>query len=237
MATENLKFLITADSTSFNKTLKGVSASITNLGKRLTRSITLPIAAAAVAAVKFASDLEEAMTKTDEVFRGSAGEMKKWAAGASRAFGTTKKDALEFSSTIGGMAKSLGFSIEESASFGRSLTELSADYASFHNTTTEVARTALSAIFTGQAAPLKKFGKILTDVTLSEYALAQGIKTKYSQMGQAEKVQLRYNYIMGVSQSELGDFERTSGNLANTIRISVSSFSDLHQKSEVLSCL
>ena len=48
--------------------LNKLSAKMKTFGKTLTRNITLPIALAATAAVKFASDLEEAITKTDEVF-------------------------------------------------------------------------------------------------------------------------------------------------------------------------
>ena len=53
----------------------------------------------------------------------------------------------------------------------------------------------------------------LTAATLSEYALSQGIQKSYTEMTQAEKVMLRYNYLMQNTILQQGDFERTSGKL------------------------
>ena len=227
MATEQLKYLITADTSGFTAALDKLSGKLRAFGKSMTRNVTLPIAAAGTAAVKFASDLEEAITKTDAVFGKSSAGMKKWAQSSATSFGTSKADALEFSSTIGSIAKSLGFSIPQAAEFGKEITELSADFASFHNKSTEVARGGLLAIFTGQAAPLKKFGIILTEVNLQQYALSKGITKSYRDMTQAEKVQLRYNYTLENSKDAQGDFARTSGGLANQVRIASSSLTNL----------
>ena len=38
-------------------------------------------------------------------------------------------------------------------------------------------------------------------------------------MTQAEKVMLRYNYVMSASSKIQGDFARTSGNWANQVRV------------------
>ena len=44
-------------------------------------------------------------------------------------------------------------------------------------------------------------------------------------MSQAEKVMLRYNYILSTTAKVQGDFARTSGNWANQIRILKEQFS------------
>jgi hypothetical protein len=46
-------------------------------------------------------------------------------------------------------------------------------------------------------------------------------------MTQAEKVALRYNYIMKATANVQGDFTRTSGNWANQIRILKEQWSQL----------
>jgi len=61
--------------------------------------------------------------------------------------------------------------------------------------------------------PLRAFGIDLTEATLSEYALSQGITESISSMSQAEKVMLRYQYILQATSSIQGDFARTSGRL------------------------
>lgn len=58
----------------------------------------------------------------------------------------------------------------------------------------------------------------LTAATLSEYALSQGIQKSYSDMTQAEKVMLRYNYLMQVTTTQQGDFQRTNESMANSLR-------------------
>ena len=83
-----------------------------------------------------------------------------------------------------------------------SLTGLSADMASFYNISQDVASTALKSVFTGETETLKQFGIVMTEVNLQNFAYSQGIKTKISAMSQAEKVQLRYNYVM--QQTSLG---------------------------------
>ena len=227
MATEQLRYEITADTSGFVNGLNKVSNKLKSFGKSLTRNITLPLAAAGIASVKFASDLEEAMTKADAVFGESSGEMKKWASNSSNAFGTSKADALEFSSTIASISQALGFSDEKSNDFGRSITELSADFASFYNTSTDIARTGLMSIFTGETKPLKKFGIVMTEVNLAQFALSQGITKSLRTMTQSEKVQLRYSYLMANSSNVVGDFERTSGGAANKTRILQANFANL----------
>ena len=58
----------------------------------------------------------------------------------------------------------------------------------------------------------------LTAATLSEYALSQGIQKSYTDMTQAEKVMLRYNYLMQVTTTQQGDFARTGESMANSMR-------------------
>ena len=51
---------------------------------------------------------------------------------------------------------------------------------------------------------LKKLGIVLTEVNLQEFAYSQHINKKVRDMTQAEKVQLRYNYIMDVTKKLKG---------------------------------
>ena len=53
----------------------------------------------------------------------------------------------------------------------------------------------------------------LTAATLEEFRLAQGITTSYSAMTQAEKVMLRYQYLMANTTTQQGDFQRTNGRI------------------------
>jgi HAMP domain-containing protein len=59
----------------------------------------------------------------------------------------------------------------------------------------------------------------MTETNLKEYALKEGITKKIESMTQAEKVQLRYNYVMSVTTNAQGDFLRTSEGAANQMRL------------------
>ena len=43
----------------------------------------------------------------------------------------------------------------------------------------------------------------MTEANLKAYALSQGIKTNYTEMIQAEKVQLRYNFVLNASKDAM----------------------------------
>lgn len=95
------------------------------------------------------------------------------------------------------------------------LAGLSGDLASFWNTSAEQARNALNGIYTGETEALKKYGVVMTDATLSNYAMTIGVKKQYSELSQAEKVLLRYKFVLNSTTEAQGDFAKTSDSWAN----------------------
>ena len=66
---------------------------------------------------------------------------------------------------------------------------------------------------------MKRYGILITEINLQEYARQQGIKKSIANMTQQEKVMLRYNYIMASTALAQGDFARTSDSWANQTRV------------------
>ena len=130
-------------------------------------------------------------------------------------------------STFMAMSNSLGLSSDVGKNMAINLTGLAGDMASFYNISVEQANTAISAIYTGETESIKKLGIVLTEANLNAYAVSQGIQKTYNQMTQAEKVMLRYNYVMQASSKIQGDFARTSGNWANQVRVLKEQWSQL----------
>ena len=54
---------------------------------------------------------------------------------------------------------------------------------------------------------------------LYEVITSQGVTKQVSAMSQAEKVQLRYAFVMAQTAMVQGDFQKTSGSFANQTRI------------------
>ena len=125
------------------------------------------------------------------------------------------------------MGNSLGLNPEAGKNMAMNLTGLVGDIASFYNISVDQANTAISAIYTGETESIKKLGIVLTEANLNAYAVSQGIQKTYNQMTQAEKVMLRYNYVMQASSKIQGDFARTSGNWANQVRVLKEQWSQL----------
>jgi phage-related protein len=205
--------------------MQNIGQSMTAVGRKMTTSLTLPIAAAATAAVKLASDFQESSTKTDVVFGSMSESVKQFADDALNSYGLAEGSALQMASTFGSMATSMGLSQQQAASMSTSLTALAADMASFYNVSTEVAQTSLQGIFTGETEALKKFGIVMTQTNLEAFAQKQG--KVYSQMSEGEKVMTRYAFVMDATKDAQGDFARTSDGTANSLRVFQESLKEL----------
>lgn len=191
---------------------------ISKVGNKITLGITTPVIAAGAAIYKYSSDLTEAENKTKEVFKNMSSDVLDWSQTSLDKMGMARSTALDAVSLYGGMATAMGLTRKSATDMSKSLTELSVDLASFHNTSLDQASTALKSIFTGETETLKNYGIVMTEANLKAYALSQGIKTNYSEMTQAEKVQLRYNFVMNASKDAIGDYERNCGEAASQLK-------------------
>lgn len=209
----------------FGTSLKSVGSSLTKIGSTLTRYVTTSITAAATAAVKMASDYEENLNKVDASFKDNAKEVKDWAKTATKSFGLSESAALDATSQFGDMGTSMGLTTKEAAQMSISLAGLAGDLASFKNISVEQSMTALKGIFTGETEALKTLGIVMTQTNLKQFASDMGLV--YDSMSQAEKVTLRYQYVLEHTKNAQGDYERTAQGTANSLRTLKSSVENL----------
>lgn len=196
--------------------ITAVGDKISGIGDKLSTRVTAPIVAAGAAAFKFASDYEENVNKVDVAFGESAENVKAWAATATEQFGLSENAALEAASLFGDMGTSMGLSTEEAASMSTALAGLAGDLSSFKNVDIEQAMTALNGVFTGETESLKRLGVVMTQTNLEDFASRTG--RVYSEMSQAEKVALRYEYVLDQTKNAQGDYANTSDGAANSLR-------------------
>lgn len=166
-----------------------------------------------------ASDLEEVQNVVDVSFGSMADQVEAFANTAVKSYGMSALTAKRMASTFMAMSNGMDIAQEAGKNMSLQLTALAGDMASFYNVGQDIAQTALNSIFTGETESLKKFGIVLTETNLEAFALSQGIKKSYQAMSQAEKVALRYNYVLNATKNAQGDFARTSGSWANQIRL------------------
>ena len=166
-----------------------------------------------------ASDLVEVQNVVDVSFGKSAQKVNAWAKTVIKNFGLSQTEAKRTASTFMAMSNGMDIANDAGTTMAITLTELSADLASFWNTSQAEAFTALKSVYTGETETLKKYGIVMTEANLKAFALTQGIKKQYSEMSQAEKVALRYKFVIKTASDAQGDFARNSTTWANQIKI------------------
>lgn len=198
--------------------------------------------------MQVASDLAEIQNVTDTTFADMSYKVEDFAKTSIEQFGLSELALKQYSSRFQSMGVAMGVGapligqansnlskltdgyIEASdsmADVSLNLTKLTADMASFYNVEQDVVAEKLASVFTGQARPLRDFGLDLTQATLQEWALKQGMDANIQSMSQAEKTMLRYQYIMANTAAVHNDFSRTSGSWANQVRILSQNFQQL----------
>jgi len=185
------------------------------------------VSAAAYKAVQSASNLAESQSKVNVVFGDSAKSVQDFAATTATSFGITKQAALEASGTYGNLFQAFGVGQGEAATMSTTLVALAADLASFNNTTVDDAILALRSGLSGETEPLKKYGVAINDVRLKEEARNMGLYSGTGALSVTAKTQAAYALILKDSTLAQGDFERTSGGLANQQRILKAQLSDV----------
>lgn len=170
-------------------------------------------------AVEQYSNLVEVQNRVDVTFGNSKKVIEDWAATSRTAFGVSALSAKQIASTYQAMGTAMGFSQGEMADMSVSLTQLAADMASFYDRDVEDIATDLQAVYTGMSRPLRKYGVDITQASLAQWAMKNGLDANIQSMTQAEKTMLRYRYVMAMTTAAQGDFARTQYTFANQWRV------------------
>lgn len=209
----------------------GVKTASFNLGNLLKTAIGFKairgLANLGKSAIGFGSAITEIENVVDVSFGSMADEAYKFASTAKEQFGLSELAAKQYSGTMMAMMKSSGVAQDAASKMSISLAGLAGDIASFYNIDTDTAFQKIRSGISGEIEPLRQLGINLSVANMEAYALSRGITTSYNAMSQAEKVALRYNYLMSVTGDVQGDFARTSGTWANQVRLLTLNFQSL----------
>lgn len=195
-------------------------------------------------AVDLASQLTEVQNVVDTTFGDMASKVDDFTKTSIQDFGMSELTVKQISSRFQALGTSIGISSEQVANgtavankalmsqnntlykttdsmadMSLNLTRLAGDMASFYDVDQADVAKSLQSIFSGTIAPLRRYGLDLTQATLSEWAMKNGLDANIKSMTQAEKVLLRYNYVMANTQAAQGDFVKTANTWANSVRV------------------
>ena len=195
-------------------------------------------------AVDLASQLTEVQNVVDTTFGDMASKVDDFTKTSIQDFGMSELTVKQISSRFQALGTSIDISSEQVANgtavankalmsqnntlykttdsmadMSLNLTRLAGDMASFYDVDQADVAKSLQSIFSGTIAPLRRYGLDLTQATLSEWAMKNGLDANIKSMTQAEKVLLRYNYVMANTQAAQGDFAKTANTWANSVRV------------------
>lgn len=195
-------------------------------------------------AVDLASQLTEVQNVVDTTFGDMASKVDDFTKTSIQDFGMSELTVKQISSRFQALGTSVGITSQQVANgtavankalmsqnntlykttdsmadMSLNLTRLAGDMASFYDVDQADVAKSLQSIFSGTIAPLRKYGLDLTQATLSEWAMKNGLDANIKSMTQAEKVLLRYNYVMANTQAAQGDFAKTANTWANSVRV------------------
>lgn len=209
------------DTSGLDKGLKRINKSLNTL-----KGLVATVFAADVivnfgkAAVKAASDLQEVQNIINVAFSQKGIElMEKFSKAAVETFGMSEFTAKKTAGAYAAMGTALGLLQNNAENMAIQLTALSGDMASFWNLTQDETYTALASVYTGETETLKRYGIVLTEANLQQYAYSKGIDMSVKKMDAATKTMLRYNYVIDQTRLYQNDFVRTQENWANQIRV------------------
>jgi len=222
-----LELLTKIDTQGIDKGVKSVNKSLDSMKKALSTvglavGIAFSVSALtsfASASIDLASDLDEVMNVVTTTFGDMSTEIEKFAETSIESFGLSELSAKQFSSTFGAMFKGMGITGNKMTEMSLMLTGLSGDLASFYNISGEEAFSKLKGIITGETEGLKSLGIVMTQANLETFALSQGMKKAYKDMSEAEKVTLRYQFVLNATKDAQGDFAKTSDSYSNQVKI------------------
>lgn len=224
-----------ADAAAARGAVGGLGASIRSIG----RDLLVAFGAAGViyklvgwlkAGVKSASDLNESVSASKQVFGSSFGAINDQVERNAKAFGLTKKAQLDAASGFGSIAQGAGFSEQASAKFANTFGMLAADLASFKNISFAEATQKISSSLAGQSEPLRQFGVLIDEDAVKTYALSHGLAKSAKTLDNHAKMAARAALIQQGLSAASGDLARTADSAANQFRMAGGGMANFAEK-------
>lgn len=166
-----------------------------------------------------ASDLNETISKSEQIFKKNAAAMLDWSSKAPRALGLSQAAALNAAASFGNMFQQLGFAGDKASSMSQQVVQLAADLGSFNNLGTEEVSDMLSAAFRGEYDSLQRLIPNINAARVETEALARTGKKSAKELTAQEKAAATLAIVQKDGAAAAGDFARTSDGMANKSKI------------------
>lgn len=174
-----------------------------------------------------ASDLNETVSKAQNIFPKTQAALNKFAATSATALGLSRQQAIEGAASFGNFFNQIGIGEKQSLKMSTALIQLSADLGSFSNADpSEVMASFLSAT-RGEYDSLQKFIPTINAATVQTEALRLSHKKSAKDLTDADKALALYKISLRDAGKATGDFARTAGGQANATRTLKANLADI----------
>lgn len=173
----------------FENDVKKSADGISYIGDKLTKVgtkasfLSAGLTAVGVKAFSMATDIEDAIGATEQIFGDNANTVNAWASKLDSSFGIAKKEALEYSNLMGSMLINIGkLTAEEASKQSAKLIELAGDLTAMYGGSTQDAVRALTGALKGNNTMLDNYGMAVNEALIKQKALELGLISTSGEM-------------------------------------------------------
>lgn len=203
----------------------GVTSLTTALSSAKNMAGMLGITMGATGAVKFFTDavqnaraLGAQTNQLNVIFGESKQEIMDWGQTASRELFISQREAQGAAITFATFGAVAGKTGSNLAGFSKEMTKLAVETASFNGVAVNEVIDSMGSAFQGQSIPMRKYGVLLSDATLRQVALKNGIIDTNRVLAGNEKVMATELAMKEQLSAVNGDIERSNGKLGQNLK-------------------
>lgn len=170
-------------------------------------------------AIHNANEATETASLFTTVWGQRASEVNAWINHLSDTLGVNSVEMQNTTATLFNMAKNLDLTSTQAQQLAQDLGMLSQDMASFYNMSSADVFNDIKSVLSGSGEVFSKYGAIINETTIKEYAYAKGIARVGAELSIADKTLARYGLMMDKTSTAHGDLANTITSPANQARI------------------
>lgn len=195
-----------------------IADSAGNISKKMAPA-TLAIAGIGAVAFNAASEAEDAIGATDQIFKSQSETMQRWADSLETYYGIAGTEALTYANTMGAMLQNIGgLSETEAAKQSQTLVKLAGDLTAMFGGTTESAIQALTGALKGNTSMLDNYGMAVNETLIKNKALEMGLVSEGEQLSLAAKQAATLALITEQSSAATGQAAREADGASGSWR-------------------
>ncbi len=177
-------------------------------------------------AVNASSDLNETISKGQNIFGSAAASVEEWGNTAATSVGLSKAAALDAATNFGNMFTQIGYTSEAAAELSTKTVQMAADLGSFNNMPTADVADKISAAFNGEYDSLQAMIPSINAARVETEAMTASGKSSADQLTAQEKATAVLKIVSEDGAKAMGDFARTSDGFANQSKITAATIED-----------